>query len=141
MRRSRRTQGGDDGEVDMTPMLDIVFIMLIFFIVTATFLDETGVDLTQPPPPPDDDNTPPSNNPAITVYVNERDACAVDNRSTGCDRVILEIERLLAEKPNAAVILRLDEKASHKNLVMLKDQLDEGGLASKIEILRSDSAS
>ena len=46
MRRSRRTQGGDEGEVDMTPMLDIVFIMLIFFIVTATFLDETGIDLT-----------------------------------------------------------------------------------------------
>jgi len=39
MRRSRRTRGGDDGDVDMTPMLDIVFIMLIFFIVTATFLD------------------------------------------------------------------------------------------------------
>ena len=137
MRRSRRTQGGDEGEVDMTPMLDIVFIMLIFFIVTATFLDETGVDLTQPPPPPDDINTPPSNNPAITVYVNDRDACAVDGRSTGCDRVILAVERLLAEKPNAAVILRMDEKASHKNLIMLKDGLDQGGLPTKIEIVRN----
>ncbi len=136
MRRSRRTQGGDEGEVDMTPMLDIVFIMLIFFIVTATFLDETGVDLTQPPPPPDDINTPPSNNPAITVYVDNRDNCAVDGRSTGCDRVILAVERLLAEKPNAAVILRMDEQASHKNLIMLKDGLDQGGLATKIEIIR-----
>jgi len=137
MRRSRRTQGGDEGEVDMTPMLDIVFIMLIFFIVTATFLDEKGVDLTQPPPPPDDINTPPSNNPAITVYVNGQDACAVDGRSTGCDRVLLAVERLLAEKPNAAVILRMDEKASHNNLIMLKDGLDQAGLASKIEIIRS----
>ncbi len=136
MRRSRRTQGGDEGEVDMTPMLDIVFIMLIFFIVTATFLDETGVDLTQPPPPPDDINTPPSINPAITVYVDNRDNCAVDGRSTGCDRVILAVERLLAEKPNAAVILRMDEQASHKNLIMLKDGLDQGGLATKIEIIR-----
>jgi len=41
MRRGRRKAGGDDAEVDMTPMLDIVFIMLIFFIVTATFLDDT----------------------------------------------------------------------------------------------------
>ena len=138
MRRSRRTQGGDEGEVDMTPMLDIVFIMLIFFIVTATFLDETGVDLTQPPPPPDDINTPPSNNPAITVYVNDRDACAVDGRSTGCDRVILAVERLLAEKPNAAVILRMDEQASHKNLIMLKDGFDQGGLQTKIEIIRKN---
>ena len=139
MRRSRRTQGGDDGEVDMTPMLDIVFILLIFFIVTATFLDETGIDLTQPPPPPDDLNTPPSDNPAITVYVDGRDACAVDGRSTGCDRVILEIERLLAEKANAAVILRFDEKASHRYLVQLKDELDQGGLTSKIEIIRATS--
>ena len=139
MRRSRRAQAADEGEVDMTPMLDIVFIMLIFFIVTATFLDEEGVDLTQPPPPPDDINTPPSNNPAITVYVNEQDSCAVDGRSTGCDRVLLAVERLLAEKPNAAVILRMDEQASHNNLITLKDGLDQAGLASKIEIIRSGS--
>ena len=138
MRRSRRTQGGDEGEVDMTPMLDIVFIMLIFFIVTATFLDETGIDLTQPPPPPDDVNTPPSNNPAITVYVDGRNACAVDGRSTGCDRVLLAVERLLSEKPNAAVILRMDEKASHNNLIMLKDGLDQGGLPTKIAIVRAN---
>ena len=67
----------------MTPMLDIVFIMLIFFIVTATFLDEKGVDLTQPPPPPDDINTPPSNNPAITVYVDGRDNCLSTNAQPG----------------------------------------------------------
>lgn len=138
MRRSRRTQGGDEGEVDMTPMLDIVFIMLIFFIVTATFLDETGIDLTQPPPPPDDINTPPSDTPAITVYVDDRDACVVDGESTGCDRVILRVERLLAEKPNAAIILRMDEEATHKNLVMLKDGFDQGGLSTKIEIVRTN---
>jgi len=138
MRRSRKATGGDEGEVDMTPMLDIVFIMLIFFIVTATFLDETGVDLTQPPPPPDDINTPPSNNPAITVYVDGQDACSVDGRSTGCDRVILDVERLLSEKPNAAVILRMDEKAHHSNLILLKDGFDQGGLQTKIEIVRSE---
>ena len=137
MRRARRNSGGDDADVDMTPMLDIVFIMLIFFIVTATFLDEDAIDLTQPPPPPDDINTPPSNNPAITVYVDGRDNCSVDGRTTGCDRVILAVERLLADKPNAAVILRMDEKASHKVLVELKDGLDQGGLSSKIEILRT----
>ena len=70
MRRNRRNSQPDEADVDMTPMLDIVFIMLIFFIVTATFLDEDGIDLTQPPPPPD--TTPPKDNtPAITVYVNE----------------------------------------------------------------------
>jgi hypothetical protein len=47
------------------------------------------------------------------------------------------VERLLSEKPNAAVILRMDEKAHHKNLIMLKDGLDQGGLATKIEIVRN----
>jgi len=109
--------------------------MLIFFIVTATFLDETGIDLTQPPPPPDTPN-PPDSPPAITVYVDGRNQCAVDGRTTTCDRVTLAVERLLADKPGASVILRMDERAQHKVLVELKDGLDTNGLASKIEIIR-----
>lgn len=136
MRRGRRKTQGDEAEVNMTPMLDIVFIMLIFFIVTATFLDEKGVDLTQPPPPPDSD-VPSKSTPAITVYVDGRDQCAVDGARTTCDRVALRVERLLADKPGASVILRLDEEARHELLVGIKDELDTKGLASKIEIIRS----
>ena len=137
MRRGRRKGQADEADVDMTPMLDIVFIMLIFFIVTATFLDEKGVDLTQPPPPPD--ITPPKSTPAITVYVDGRDQCSVDGDSTTCDRVALRVERLLADKPGASVILRLDELARHELLVTIKDELDTKGLASKIEIIRGQS--
>ena len=136
MRRGRRKTQGDEAEVNMTPMLDIVFIMLIFFIVTATFLDEKGVDLTQPPPPPDSD-VPSKSTPAITVYVDGRDQCAVDGSRTTCDRVALRVERLLADKPGASVILRLDQAARHELLVGIKDELDTKGLASKIEIIRS----
>ena len=136
MRRGRRKTQGDEAEVNMTPMLDIVFIMLIFFIVTATFLDEKGVDLTQPPPPPDSE-VPSKSTPAITVYVDGRDQCAVDGARTTCDRVALRVERLLADKPGASVILRLDESARHELLVGIKDELDTKGLASKIEIIRS----
>jgi len=138
MRKGRRKSGGDEAEVNMTPMLDIVFIMLIFFIVTATFLDEKGVDLTQPPPPPDTD-IPSKSTPAITVYVDERDQCSVDGSRTTCDRVALRVERLLADKPGASVILRMDETSRHELLVTLKDELDVKGLASKIEILRDRS--
>lgn len=135
MRRARK-HAGDEAEVDMTPMLDIVFIMLIFFIVTATFLDEKGVDLTQPPPPPDTD-TPAPPKPAIVVYVNEANLCSVDGTSAECGNVSLAVEKLLAEKANAAVILRMDELSKHKTLVQIKDDLDMSGVASKIEIIRS----
>jgi biopolymer transport protein ExbD len=138
MRRRRKTQG-DEAEVDMTPMLDIVFIMLIFFIVTATFLDETGIDLTQPPPPPDSDVNPPPKQ-AITVYVDDRNFCSVDGSSAECDRVPLRVERLLADKPGANIILKIHEAASHNNLVFMKDSFDESGLQSKLEIIKGDAS-
>ncbi len=134
--RRRRNKQSDDAEVDMTPMLDIVFIMLIFFIVTATFLDEKGVDLTQPPPPPDDD-TPTKPRPAITIYVDNQNVCSVDGNQTECDRVSLSVERLLADKPGANIILRVNESARHGLLVTLKDEFDTKGLGSKIEIVRN----
>lgn len=135
MRRRRNHAGDDDAEVDMTPMLDIVFIMLIFFIVTATFLDERAIDLTQPPPPPDDD-TPTNPKPAITVYVDARNNCSVDSRSTQCNRVSLAVERLLADKPGASIILRVHALAKHELLVGLKDGFDSKSMATKIEIVR-----
>ena len=132
--RRRMRKGGDEAEVNMTPMLDIVFIMLIFFIVTATFLTEKGIDLTQPPPPPPDD-TPTKSRPAITVYVDSKDQCAVDGRGTECDRVALAVERILADKPGANIILRVHEQASHGNLVYLKDSFDSRELQTKVEII------
>jgi len=133
--RRRPKHGGDEAEVNMTPMLDIVFIMLIFFIVTATFLDERGIDLQQPPPPPDTD-LPDNPKPRITIYVDGQNRCAVDGRGTECDRVTLAVERLLADKPGANVVLRIDEAAQHNILVELKDGLDRSGLQSRIEVIR-----
>lgn len=135
MRKRGRTQS-DDAEVDMTPMLDIVFIMLIFFIVTAVFMDEKGVDLTQPPPPPPTD-TPAEPRPAIVVYLNETDLCSVDSVRTECSNVRLAVEKLLAEKANAAVIFRVHEAAKHKTLILVKDDLDSSGVSSKIEVIKN----
>ena len=132
MRRAR-TRTTDEADVDMTPMLDIVFIMLIFFIVTATFLNEEGVDLSIPDS--DDSDVPSEPKPAITVYVNEQDQCSVDGRRTTCDRVSLAVERLLAEKPTANIILRVNKLSSHRTLVELKDEFDSSGLTSVIEVV------
>lgn len=135
MRRRRRTSGEQDAEIDMTPMLDIVFIMLIFFIVTATFLDERGVDFTQPPPPPDEQENLSKPKPAITVYVDERDSCVVDGRATECDRAFVAVESLMADKPGANIILRINREASHRTMVMLKDGFDDKGRPIKIEMV------
>lgn len=135
MRRNRRRNNDDEADVDMTPMLDIVFIMLIFFIVTAVFLDETAIDLTQPPPPPEDTPPPPNSPPAITVYVDDNSQCSVDQVRSTCNGVMARVERQLADKPGASVILRLHPDAKHNILVQLKDGLDGRGMQSKIEIV------
>ncbi|PHQ59257.1 MAG: hypothetical protein COC03_06245 [Robiginitomaculum sp.] len=133
--RRRVRHGGDDADVDMTPMLDIVFIMLIFFIVTATFLDEKGIDITQPPPPPNQDPNDPTT-PAISVYVDGKNRCSVDGRGSDCDRVVLTVESLLADKPGASIILKVHELADTQYLIGLKDSFDDKGLNSKIEIIK-----
>lgn len=135
MRRARRRSNDDEADVDMTPMLDIVFIMLIFFIVTAVFLDETGLDMTQPAPPPEDQPPPPNSPPAITVYVDENSQCSVDSLRSTCGGVLARIERQLADKPGASVILRFHPDAKHNILVQLKDGLDGRGMQSKIEVV------
>ena len=135
MRRNRKTYGDDDADVDMTPMLDIVFIMLIFFIVTATFLDERGIDMTRPPPPPPDqpESKP---KPAITIYVDEQNFCSVDGRSSECGDVPVTVEGLLSDKPDANIVLRVHEEARHGLLVTLKDTFDERNMSTTIEIIR-----
>lgn len=135
MRRNRRRSNDDEADVDMTPMLDIVFIMLIFFIVTAVFLDETGLDLTQPPPPPEDTPPPPNSPPAITVYVDENNQCSVDGLRSTCTGVLARIERQLADKPGASIIMRFHPEAKNSVLVLLKDGVDGRGMQSKIEVI------
>ena len=132
--RRRRSKPSDEADIDMTPMLDIVFIMLIFFIVTATFLDETGINLNRPPDGPQPENPPPPK-PIIRIYVSEQNQCSVDNIATVCERVPLQVEKLLAEKADASILMRLHEKSPHKTLVFLRDQFDGDGTKSKIEIV------
>ena len=136
MRRARQ-RSGDDADVDMTPMLDIVFIMLIFFIVTATFLDEYAMEISVPPNNDDQDLSEPK--PAITVYVDGSSLCSVDGRRTTCDRVPLSVERLKAEKPQANIILRVNKASKHEILVDLKDEFDSTGQNVVIEPVDTDA--
>lgn len=122
--RTHRSRRSDDAEVDMTPMLDIVFIMLIFFIVTATFLNEKGLDFTQPP---QSTATPAPPTPAISIYVDARDGVSVENVPVELSAVASRVERLMAEKPKAVISLRADAKASLDPVVYIKDQMKLAG--------------
>ncbi len=120
----RRKKPIDEAEVDMTPMLDVVFILLIFFIVTSTFLNERGMDLTPPPP---SDGPPPPKAKAESIYVDESNFIQVDGRITDISAVRANIERKKAEFPDISVVVQVHPEA--KNLYALK-VVDEARLAN-----------
>lgn len=118
MRKSHRRRT-EDAAVDMTPMLDIVFIMLIFFIVTATFLRETGLDVTRPQDAEHEDTRPTR---PILIQINADNHIYIDRRQIDRRSVRANIERKRAEQPGAAVIVQADRLTRTGLLVDVMDQ-------------------
>lgn len=135
MRRRNRGGGDDKADVNMTPMLDIVFILLIFFIVTATFLTEQGIDM-QPPPPSD---TPPAeSNPVVLVQIDADNNVFVNQDRTTADRVFAAVSRIRAEQPRSAVLIQPDDEAHHGIVVNIWDQMKQNRIP--VSIQREDEA-
>jgi biopolymer transport protein ExbD len=136
MRRRNRGNAADKADVNMTPMLDIVFILLIFFIVTATFLQEEGIDI-QPPPP--NENPPESeDNPVILVQIDGDNNVFVNQDRTSADRVFAAVSRIRAESPGSAVLIRPDDESFHGITVNIWDQMKVNGVP--VSIQREDEA-
>ncbi len=124
---ARRHKGGaDEAEVDMTPMLDIVFIMLIFFIVTATFVNERGLDVTRP-----DSDEPPPQNQAVTILISisEAGVISMEGRDIDLRAVRANVERLIAENPDSSVVVQADPQSESNLLVGVMDQARLAGAA------------
>ena len=122
-RRRKREAGDDTNEIDLTPMLDVVFIMLIFFIVTASFVKETGFN---PNVPERNDYAAPADaEPNIVVRIAADDQIWVvekeGERRVDQRAVRSNIERLRAELPLATVIIQASDQASTGTYVAVAD--------------------
>ena len=106
-----------DNEIDLTPMLDVVFIMLIFFIVTASFIKESGIDLNRP----DSLDVPPADSGSIFIAISENNEIWMDRRLIDHRALRPNIERMLAEKPDATVVIQADKHSSNNTLVQVMD--------------------
>jgi biopolymer transport protein ExbD len=115
--RKRRQQGQEDSEVNMTPMLDVVFIMLIFFIVTASFVKESGLDVNRP----DAATAEKKERGNILIAISETGQIWVDKRQVDPRALRANIERLHAENPQGAVVIQADEESKTKLLVLVMD--------------------
>lgn len=128
-RRIKKQQ--DDSGVNVTPMLDIVFIMLIFFIVTATFLDVKGLDFTIPDNGVDGPETP-----NIQIYVDAGNQVMVDGNPTDLANVPYAVESQLAFKPNASVTLSAHYGADLDPVVRIKDKMMLAGRKTVFKIVK-----
>ena len=126
MRRRRSSGMDEEAEVDLTPMLDVVFIMLIFFIVTASFIKEVGLDLNKP----EGGDAPKTvtENENILIQITNDGLIFIDRRNVDIRAVRANIERLHAERPNGQVIVAPSEASENGILVEVMDQARLAGV-------------
>ncbi|MCZ6516561.1 MAG: biopolymer transporter ExbD [Gammaproteobacteria bacterium] len=107
----------DESEINLTPMLDVVFIMLIFFIVTASFVKEAGIDVNRP----DAQTREVLENANILVAISESNEIWIDRRRIDPRAVRAVLERLHAENPEGAVVIQADKKAYTETVILVMD--------------------
>jgi biopolymer transport protein ExbD len=116
----------DEGdEINLTPMLDVVFIMLIFFIVTASFIKEAGLDVNRPDAPVTESKPEDAN---ILVIINANDEIWIDRRMIDPRAVRANIERLHAENPKGSVVIQANSRSTNKILVWVMDSTRSAGV-------------
>ena len=109
----------DENEINLTPMLDVVFIMLIFFIVTASFIKEVGLDVNRPDNQQQQQVKPEEAN--ILIVIDQNDDIFINRRLIDPRAVRANIERLHAENPEGSVIIQPSKKSTNKMLVTVMD--------------------
>ncbi len=116
MNRSQLEEEEEDA-VNLTPMIDVVFIMLIFFIVTASFVKESGIDVNRPNAATAERKEKGN----ILVAISEDNQIWIDRRQVDPRALRANIERMHSENPNGAVIIQADEESKNKLLVLVMD--------------------
>ena len=126
MRRgfSNMSAQAEEGEIDITPMLDVVFIMLIFFIVTASFVKETGIEVNRP----DASTSQAKPRANILIAINDMGEIWIDKRRVDESQVRANIERMHAENPHGTVVIQADEEAKTRLLVAVMDAARAAGV-------------
>jgi biopolymer transport protein ExbD len=123
MARKVRTEE-EEAAIDMTPMLDIVFIMLIFFIVTTVFVKEAGIEVNKP----EASQAFLHKNANIFIAVTEDGSVWMNKSEVAVDSVRATLERLLTEQPTDYVFIQADVKAKHGVVVKVMDQVKAAGI-------------
>lgn len=126
MRKKRVVTGEEETGIDLTPMLDVVFIMLIFFIVTTSFVKEAGIDVSRP----NAASAEKKEKASILVAISNNGDIWIDKRKIDVRSVRANIERLHAESPEGTVVIQADQTSKTGMLVKVMDQIRLAGVSS-----------
>jgi biopolymer transport protein ExbD len=127
MRKRRHSEGSTQEHtgIDLAPMLDFVVNLLIFFIITAVFVKESGLEVNRPTSfeqPEESDNE------SIQIQILENGEVWVDNRAVDVRAVRANVERMSAVNPDSGVLILAQERAPTGTLVEVVDQVHLGGI-------------
>jgi len=136
VRRQSLAQSVDqDNEINLTPMLDVIFIMLIFFIVTTSFVKESGIDVSRPSATTATEKKRAS----IFIAINDKGQIFLQKRQINIEAVRPNIEKLHAESPEGSVVIQADKRSETGVLIQVMDQIRLAGVknisvaASRVE--------
>lgn len=123
MSRKQKTAEEEAGAIDLTPMLDVVFIMLIFFIVTATFIKVPGVDVVKP-----EATTADLKAASILVAINESNEIWIAKEKVDDRLVKITLERLYSQNPKGWLVIQPDKKADIEKVALIANAAREIGI-------------
>ena len=123
-----RNPAGEEEEtqIDISPLIDCVFILLIFFIVTTRFIEEVGIDVEKPQPSPEQPQSD-SESEQLVFTLDASDKLLLDGREIALGTVRGAVERNLAERDDAAVVVETEKGSTMGVLVTLMDAIKQGG--------------
>ena len=122
--------GGSDDDVNLTPMLDVVFILLIFFIVTAQFIKEPGVDILRT----EVDNKQTAKPLAILVAIDSESKIWVDKKEVEANELSFTLRQMREDNPKGEVVVQADNAARAETLVGLMEAIAEIDSSTSINV-------
>ena len=130
MPRSERVTKAEESDVNVTPLLDIVFIMLIFFIVTATFIKEPGVDVDRP----EAQTAEAQRLVSILIAIDADNSIWINREEVPLEAVRTTLERLRRENPRGSAVIQADGKAHSEYLVRVLEQIRAAGVEDVVAV-------
>jgi len=124
-RRGAAASAEDEGAIDLTPMLDVVFIMLIFFIVTATFIKEAGVEVNKV----DANKADAYKKVGILVAVTGTNAFWIDKKRVAATWLNLNLTRLFNDNPKGGMVIQADNESNIESIAKVADIARDLGIS------------